>query len=90
MVWFTQILLAALLLLIYYTGVLLNCNLYLYCKIAHSMYKFGLSLCLTVCLFVSNKRQKVGTDWARNLCGNSQDPGEGLWTVKIEKFCLEI
>ena len=54
------------------------------------MYKFGLSLCLTVCLFVSNKRQKVGTDWARNLCGNSQDPVEGLWAVKIEKFCLEI
>ena len=39
-----------------------------------SIYKFGLS----VCLFVSNKRQNGRTDWAQFFCGTSRDPREGL------------
>ena len=46
-----------------------------------SIYKFSLS----VCLFVSNKRQ---TDRARIFCGISLDSREGLWMVKFSKICL--
>ena len=46
-----------------------------------SIYKFSLS----VCLFVSNKRQ---TDRARIFCGTSLDSREGLWMVKFSKICL--
>ena len=49
-----------------------------------SIYKFGLS----VCLFVSNKRQNGWTDWAQILCGISRDPREGLWMIKFSKICL--
>ena len=38
------------------------------------MHKFGLS----VCPFVSNKRQNGGTNQAQILCGTSRDPREGL------------
>ena len=38
-----------------------------------SLYKFSLS----VCLFVSNKRQNGWTDRAQILCGTSRDPGKG-------------
>ena len=34
--------------------------------------------CLSVCLFVSNKRQNGGTDRAQILCGAPRNPREGL------------
>ena len=43
-----------------------------------SMYKFGLSVCLSVCLFVSNKRQNGWTDRVQILCVTSRDHKEGL------------
>ena len=51
-----------------------------------SIYKFGLSVCLfvcygvmvSVCLFVSNKRQNGSTDRAQILCGTSRDHRKGL------------
>ena len=49
-----------------------------------SIYKFGLS----VCLFVSNKRQNGWTDRAYIFCGTSRDPREGLWMIKISNICL--
>ena len=58
-------------------------------KIFHlSIYKFGLSVCLSVCLFVSNKRQNGWTDRAQIFCGTSRDPREGLWMIKILKICV--
>ena len=33
-------------------------------------------LCLSVCPFVSNKRQNGWTDWAQILCRASHDPGK--------------
>ena len=46
-----------------------------------SIYKFGLSVwvfvCLFVCLFVSNKRQNGWTDRAQIFCGTSRDYREG-------------
>ena len=53
-----------------------------------SIYKFGLSVCLFVCLFVSNKRQNGWTDRAQIFCGTSRDPREGLWKIKISNICL--
>ena len=55
---------------------------------AKSIYKFGLGVCLFVCLFVSNKRQNGWTDRAQIFGGNSRDPTEGLWMVKIKKICF--
>ena len=49
-----------------------------------SIYKFGLS----VCLFVSNKRQKGWTNRAQIFCGTSRDPREGLWMIEILKICV--
>ena len=49
-----------------------------------SIYKFGLS----VCLFVSNKRQNGWTDQAQIFCGASRDPREGLWMIEILNICL--
>ena len=49
-----------------------------------SIYKFGLS----VCLFVSNKRQNGWTDRAQIFCGTSRDPRGGLWMIKFSKICL--
>jgi len=49
-----------------------------------SIYKFGLS----VCLFVSDKRQNGWTDRAKIFCGTSRDPREGLWMIKISNICL--
>ena len=43
-----------------------------------SIYKFGLS----VCLFVSNKRQNGWTDRAQIFCGTSRDHREGLRMIK--------
>ena len=45
-------------------------------------------VCLSVCLFVSNKRQNSWTDKAQILCGTSYFPREGLWIIKISKICL--
>ena len=57
-----------------------------------SIYKFGLSwclfVCLGVCLFASNKRQNTKTDRAQIFCGTSRDPREGLWMIKIVNTCL--
>ena len=44
----------------------------------HHLYKFSLSVCLFVCLFVSNKRQNGWTHRAQILCRTSRDPREGL------------
>ena len=52
--------------------------LYLYINLA----------CLSVCLFVFNKRQNGWTDRAQIFCGTSRDPREGLWMIKFSKICL--
>ena len=53
-----------------------------------SIYKFGLSVCLSVmvsvCLFVSNKRQNGWTDRGPNFLWDR----EGLWKIKISNICL--
>ena len=43
---------------------------------------------MSVCLFVSNKRQNGWTDRAQIFCGTSRDPTEGLWMIKISNTCL--
>ena len=53
-------------------------------KMLKSIYKFGLS----VCLFVSNKRQNGWTDRAQIFYGTSRDHREGLWMFKISNICL--
>ena len=53
-----------------------------------SIYKFDLYVCLSVCLFVSNKRQNGWTDRAQIFCVTSRDPREGLWKIKISNICL--
>ena len=45
-------------------------------------------VCLSVCLFVSNKRQNGWTDRAQIFCVTSRDPREGLWMIKISNICL--
>ena len=45
-------------------------------------------ICLSVWLFLSNKRQNDWTDWAQILCGVLRDPREGLWMIKILKICV--
>ena len=61
-------------------------------NVTSSIYKFGLSVCLSVCfdvcLFVSNKRQNGWTDRAQIFCGTSRDHREGLWMIKFSKICL--
>ena len=47
---------------------------------------YTLFICLSVCLFESNKRQNGYTDWTQILCGTSHDPREGLWMIKIKKI----
>ena len=55
-----------------------------------SIFKFGLSVCLSICLFVSNKSQNGWTDRAQIFCGTSRDLREGLWMIKIlKKFVLK-
>ena len=49
-------------------------------------------LCLygvSVCPFVSNKRQNGLADRAQISCGISRDPREGLWVIKNLKTCLQ-
>ena len=41
--------------------------------------------CLSVCLFVTDKRQKGWVDRAKILCGTSHGPREGFWNIKIEE-----
>ena len=53
-------------------------HLYLYINLA----------CLSVCLFVSNKRQNGWTDRAHIFCGTSRDPRKGFWIIKISKICV--
>ena len=53
-----------------------------------SINKFGLSVCLFVCLFVANKRQNGWTDRAQIFYGTSRDPREGLWMIEILNICL--
>ena len=45
--------------------------------------------CLSVCPFVSNKRQNGWTDRALIFCGTSRDPREGLWMIEFSKICLQ-
>ena len=52
---------------------------------ATSIYKFGSSVWVLVCLFVSNKRQNGWTDRAQIFCGTSRDHREDLWMTKIFK-----
>ena len=42
-------------------------------------------VCLSVDMFVSNKRQNRRTDRAQILCGTSHNPREGFWIIKISK-----
>ena len=49
-----------------------------------------MSVCLSVCLFVSNKRQNGWTDRAQIFCGTSRDHMEGLWMIKILNFVFCI
>ena len=53
-----------------------------------SLYKFSLSVCLGVWMFVSNKRQNSWTDQAQILCETSCGHREGLWMIKISNICL--
>ena len=53
-----------------------------------NIYIYILLVCLSVCLFVSNKRQNGWIDRAQALCENSCGPREGLWMIKISKICL--
>ena len=46
-----------------------------------------MSVCLFVCLVVSNKRQNGWTDRAQIFCGASRDSREGLWIIKISNIC---
>ena len=46
------------------------------------------TLCLFVCLYISNQRQNGWTDQAQIFCGTSCDPREGLWMIKFSKICL--
>ena len=41
-----------------------------------SKYKFGLGVCMSVCLFVSNKRQNGRIDRAQIFCGTLHDHRE--------------
>jgi len=43
---------------------------------------------MSVCLFVSNKRQNGWTDQTQILFGTSRDPREGLWIIKTSKICV--
>jgi len=43
---------------------------------------------VSVCLFVSNKRQNGWTDRAQIFCGTSRDPREGLWMIENLNICL--
>ena len=63
-----------------------SARIYIYSR--ESIYKFDLSVCLFVCLFVANKRQNGWTDRAQIFCGTSCDPREGLWMIKFSKICL--
>ena len=46
---------------------------------------------VSVCLFVSNKRQNGWTNRAHIFCGSSRDPREGLWMIKFKKkLCLKV
>ena len=47
-----------------------------------------LDVLVSVCLFVSNKRQNGRTDRAQIFCGTSRDSREGLWIIKISNICL--
>ena len=62
--------------------------LYFFTSTLLSIYKFGLSVCVSVCLFISNKRQNGWTDRAQIFCGTSSDPREGLWMIEILNICL--
>ena len=55
------------------------------CKLCN-LYKFA---SLSVCLFVSNKRQNSWTNQAQILFGTSHDPWEGLWMINISKISLQ-
>ena len=59
-----------------------------YFKLILSIYKFGLSVWVSVCLFVSNKRQNGWTDRAQIFCWTSRDHREGLWMIKNLKKCV--
>ena len=43
---------------------------------------------MSVCLFVSNKRQNGWTDRAQIFCVASMDSREGVWIIKISNICL--
>ena len=67
-------------------------NFFIKCHVNKSIYKFGLSVCLSVSLFVflfvSNNRQNGWTDQPQIFCGTSRDSREGLWVIKISNICL--
>ena len=55
-----------------------ECDEYSEGSLSKSIYKFGLSVWVSVCLFVSNQRQNGQTDQAQIFCGTSRDHSEGL------------
>ena len=44
---------------------------------------------MSICPFVSNKRQNGYTDRAQILCGTKRDSKEGLWVIEYSKKCLK-
>jgi len=55
------------------------------------IYKFGLSVCLFVCLSVCLYPINVKTAepiGPKFFCGTSRDPMEGLWMIEILNICL--
>ena len=56
------------------------------CTYQICIYIYTLLVCLSFCLFVSNKRQNDWTDWAKILCGIWHDPGKGVWMLRIQKL----
>ena len=53
-----------------------------------AVYLYTLLVWVSVCLFVSNKRQNGWTDRAQIFCGTSRAHREGLWMIKILNICL--
>jgi len=51
---------------------------------------YTLLVCLSACLFLSNKRQNGWTDWAQILCGTSRDPRKGLLMIRQNYIFIKV
>ena len=54
--------------------------------IVHAIY---FAYCVSVDMFVSNKRQKCWNNQAQILCDTLPHPRDGLWVLKITKFVFK-